>query len=377
MRNTIRLYLLRLRRNQPFTITGRLLALAGVFCIVAVIDKSLVSFLSYLIWMLVFAFGAGLYFRPQLQVRPLSQPISRCGDTVTIPIEITNTGRRMAYDLECQLTRMRRFSKMQKAVHRIDGIRPGATRILQFQIKTLRRGVFRLSDLQVDSLFPFAVFRFIKRYSVRSQTLVVAPAANPIPVDMAAEHLGEETLVNRLHTRDWHAVDEYVGTVDYRPGMSVRRWDFAAWARLGRPAVRQFSTGKREAYTIIAEATRARGSSDDPNLEAVLREVAGIIEFTTSRNLDTQLIVLPEESDDLVGWQEDFESLMTRLARVKGTTDSVDPRVVASLISSSEHIHRNCILVTQPISSLMLQLQMEEPIPESQLAVRRATLDEQ
>ena len=57
------------RRYQPFTVTGRVLLAALVFGCLAVLDSSVTAMLSCLLWMLIFAFGYGLLYRPNLAVR--------------------------------------------------------------------------------------------------------------------------------------------------------------------------------------------------------------------------------------------------------------------------------------------------------------------
>ena len=60
MRSKILQLVHRARHNQPFTITGRLLTIAFAFCFLAIIDDALAALLSYLFWLLIFAFGCGL-----------------------------------------------------------------------------------------------------------------------------------------------------------------------------------------------------------------------------------------------------------------------------------------------------------------------------
>ena len=87
----------------PFTITGRMLIVSLAFCLLALLDDSLVGLFSYLLWMLICAFACGLFFRPQLTARLLPVPLVRRGESFLAIVEVTNRGNRPAYDVACSL----------------------------------------------------------------------------------------------------------------------------------------------------------------------------------------------------------------------------------------------------------------------------------
>jgi uncharacterized protein (DUF58 family) len=75
---------------------------------------------------------------------------------------------------------------------------------------------------------------------------------------------------------------EYVGSREYQPGLAVRKWDYASWARLGQPVVREFCEPRHPSVAVMLDTFFPGGNAEDgrvvPELEAVLSLAAAIVE---------------------------------------------------------------------------------------------------
>ncbi len=144
-----------------------------------------------------------------------------------------------------------------------------------------RRGRYQLPELRAYSTFPFYLGRSGKSAKAVSP-LVVVPGFEPIsalsmpigsryqPGGIAlTSHVGESP--------------EYVGNREYVPGEPIRRLDFRAWARTGRPVVREY---QEEYYcrvalvldTFVPPGRRQSGRGFD-DLEAAISLTAAVAEF--------------------------------------------------------------------------------------------------
>lgn len=309
----------------PFTVTGRLLAVAMFFSFLALLDDSLAGLLSYLLWLLTLAFAFGLYYRPTLEVRVLPPELLTCGQKFMATIEVRNVGRRPAYDLLCNLVADASFDQFAKE-QTIPLIDVGDRVRVDFPLQANRRGVFELHALRCESLFPLAVFRFLALYRL-AQRVHVAPAFDDVTLTVDQNEHGQTRTAELVGHKHQSGVLEYVGSREYRPGMSVRRWDFASWARLGNPAVREFSEGNDSLNVLLIDTRLATSDTVDGELESVLSTTAALIDQHASDPRQQTLLILVGESISCLDGRDLSDpttELMMALAEVQGTRKPID-----------------------------------------------------
>ena len=202
------------------------------------------------------------------------------------------------------------------------------------------RGIHELPDFQVASTFPF--FLFHCRRGMATDTQI---AITPAP---ARDDDDSTTRALLAAIGDWAqqlvagAPVEYVGNREYEVGVPVRRWDFASWARLGRPIVREYQSPSIQAVTLIVDTSQhpvddrsvSRGQLKQRRLEAeawferLMSVTATAITEITSRRVQLNLclthepiVELPTRS--LAQPSEGVERMLVRLA----AATPVDPHV--------------------------------------------------
>lgn len=109
----------------------------------------------------------------------------------------------------------------------------------------------------------------------------------------------------------------YVGSLEYRAGMPVRRWDFASWARLGRPILREFNSAAKQTVTVFIDTTpvesdaavtpmsrwRRYADDEDASLERLLSIASAGLETLVGANVQVRLVV-PWQAPSVIQSQE-------------------------------------------------------------------------
>ena len=320
-------------KRNPITVTGRLLGFATLCTLFALVDATLVGLLSYLVWFLMLAFLFGLLFKPKLEIHLSRLPLVHRGQEFDVVFFVRNTGLLPAYDLRCDLggeveglENVQSFSSDAESEHGtkvVGAIEPGASANLTFKLQATRRGEVRLPDLQIASLFPLGLFRFLIHHTSNVR-VIVAPA---ISTDhgVAAEVQQNQRSAENMGPNKAFGSPEYIGSREYQPGMHVRRWDFASWARLGTPTVREFSEGANSRVAIVLDVERSTKRMLDAKLEAVLECAAGVLHRLELDGIDAQLLFPGVNSSDGKPRLDALsQSPMESLALEQGTLQPID-----------------------------------------------------
>lgn len=164
-----------------------------------------------------------------------------------------------------------------------------------------QRGWHPLPDVTVEGYFPFHLFRSVSVASP-NRRIAVAPRAVDDPADIVGRQIEQamRDLQHRLQSSAAGAGDlmNYVGSHEYRPGMPVRRWDFASWARLGKPIVREYSPPSVPTIRLLIDTADERGAGGSAGLERLLQLAATAVnilargqcrlEFATTGPIDDE-----------------------------------------------------------------------------------------
>ncbi|QDT58630.1 hypothetical protein SV7mr_11230 [Stieleria bergensis] len=171
-----------------------------------------------------------------------------------------------------------------------------------------RRGVFQLPRFRVTSSFPFFLFHLRKQYDLQTQ-IAITPA--PLQRDQRAVDDAVMEAIGSWAQRLTNGVQlEYLGSREYQDGVAVRRWDFASWARLGRPIVREFQAPSVQSVVLIVDVakhqlkpsgttvrTRRRERQEQAaTFEFLMSAAASTIDELTLRNIDLVCYCTDRES---------------------------------------------------------------------------------
>lgn len=203
-------------------------------------------FCGVLILLFVAGF-VGSLVRPNVKVSgefPLKAGVDH---PVTAQITVTNVGLLPAYDLTLGFFDLPDALRVPNGEMTIPMLRRGESVTVPITLEPLRRGLHVLPDLRAYSTFPFNIGRFGKSREFMG-ALLVMPKFHPIiEIDVP---IGNRYQPGGIAlTSNIGESPEYIGNREYVPGEPAKRLDFRAWARLGKPVVREY---QEEYYCRVA-----------------------------------------------------------------------------------------------------------------------------
>ena len=226
--------------------------------------------------------------------------------------------------------------KLKKSSARLDGnerdsgqsveqfislIRPHETRDYTTLLSIGQRGIHELPPLVAQSFFPFHLFRCSRSYEIDA-SIAITPAPLTGENESTAQRV-TGSIGTWAQKRLAGEAMEYIGSREYQVGMPVRRWDFASWARLGKPIVREFQTPSLQAIHLIVDCAVSNDDPDDSGIKAdqdfeyLLSLAATVISDLSSKSIKCELFLCSETHDlDVDGRQmgSEIEPMLIRMA---------------------------------------------------------------
>ncbi len=276
-----------------------------------------VGMLSTCLSLMIVGGIAAAVVRPRLTMDVRVEPVAMAGRPVRVVATMRNPGPRSALDL-------RLTPRIDPAVGRTgdqsftaSSVGVGQSIELSFQTAFTRRGIWTTPPVRVESYFPFRLFRTFNRVASDRSVAVTPPPADS-RVDPAAGSVARAVEQIVLRHRGGDQMN-YVGNTEYRMGMPVRRWDFASWARLGRPIVRQYSAPATASVRLIVDVTgmsgrRRRGGAEDAAVEAVLARAVMAIERLGGAGVGLEVCVATDAGEMNPAGHSDRISIATAIA---------------------------------------------------------------
>ncbi len=221
---------------------------------------------------------AGFLLRPKLDVLGTFPEKATAGQEVAAQYTLVNRGRLTAYDLGLRFFRLPRSFQSVDPEVTLGHLRPGESLSTTIRLNPIRRGLHTLFRPRAYSTFPFNFSRDGRSQAEESSVLVLPhffPIAElDIPVGSRYQPGGIALTSNIGES------PEYIGNREYVPGDSVRQIDHRSWARLAKPAVREYQEEYycRVALVLDTFVPRGRKPARDgfPDLEAAISLSASV-----------------------------------------------------------------------------------------------------
>lgn len=305
--------------------------------------------------MLIGGWGMNRIFGPKLQIG-MSLPRSAiAGQPFSLSVRLANPRYFPAMDLRLGWHRegVRDVYRAGNPKHwdasppvSVSFMRSGGDVHWQGAMRFDTRGIHPLPPFQVASTFPFHLFHSRTDLSPDAQI-----AITPAPLT------GEDDPTARVMLAaigDWAqqlvagAPVEYVGNREYQVGMSVRKWDFASWARVGRPIVREYQSPSVQSVTLIVDTSQPNDSSDasksnspsakdskeadirrEQQFERLMSAAASAVADISARRVQLRMYLTNEHSSEFsprgsaAQNAEGHEPLLVRLAAAERVDDDL------------------------------------------------------
>ncbi|MDX1928323.1 MAG: DUF58 domain-containing protein [Pirellulaceae bacterium] len=304
---------------NPTTVTGRMVGVATATALLAVVDSSLIPLLSQLIWVVIIAFLCGLLFRPKLVCRLKDLRLLVNGEVSTLELVVENTGGYPVYDVQLSFPYADYGLLIEKHTKAIGELASRGKCVVSFQVQAIARGEHSLPTLLIATSFPFGMFKFIRKQRIEG-CLTVAPSFGYDAFDESLTHTGDTSL-GALNSRRQRSL-EYLGSLVYREGLPFRRWDFAAWARLGVPSIREFNETLEPTALIVVDAFKRRGSVDK-DLEMLLSKAASAVASLDRQGVRIIIVVVGTDIEVVDGSNSSaqLDLLLRCMAKIAGTAE--------------------------------------------------------
>lgn len=213
------------------------------------------------------------------------------------------------------------------------------------------RGIHTIPPFQVATTFPFHLFHCRRDLPTDAQ-IAITPRPLLVEEDPTARMM-LSVIGDWTHHLVAGAPVEYVGNREYQVGMPVRKWDFASWARLGRPIVREYQSPSIQSVILLVDTSLPEDGSasisakkqqklDDALFERLMSVAASAVTEICSRRVQLALYLTSEPSGDFsprsgsVAGVDGPEPLLIRLAYAERVGSAVSLQRIENVIEVSQ-----------------------------------------
>ncbi len=334
------------------TPAGRMLVSAVLLSALGTIsvDAPIYQVFCVLLGLLMVCEPIGILFRPQIDLHGRLPSQARVDEPFTGEVVMVNKSWKPAFDLMAGLFGLPQSVELLSGDRYVSSLGRGEAATLPVTLVAHRRGVYRLPPLHVHSTFPFNLMRF-GGCKLPPQSVTVVPAYHSLenidfPLSQRYQPGGVLVAANVGDSM------EYIGNREYTPGEPARRLDFRAWARLGRPVVREYQEEYSCRVAVILDTfvpgRRWFGSSESASLEAAVSLTAATAEALSTGDLLIDFFAAGPHLHVFrsTGHQSSFDSVLDILASVSPSRSDpfaqVSPAVAEELQQISTAV---CILL--------------------------------
>jgi uncharacterized protein (DUF58 family) len=208
-------------------------------------------------------------------------------------------------------------------------------------LKPLRRGLQLLPDLSATTRFPLHLVRRAERYRLSRRPLILPFYHDLDSLDLA-EKMPQVSRGTSLALQTVGLTGEYVGSREYQPGVPVRKWDYASWARLAQPVVREFSEPRHPSATLILDTSVPTdgwdGSQPISVMEAIISLGASVAVALIEQGNRVELLAVGDELQLCDGHYtgEDPLAILEKLALAQPTESAAIPELTDRLERTPE-----------------------------------------
>ncbi|MHC4871320.1 MAG: DUF58 domain-containing protein [Planctomycetota bacterium] len=250
--------------NMRFTEAGQRLiivtTIAGAVAAVFGINIPVYYYAILLFSMFLSARLIGFIFRPRVLIeRELPERVST-GAEITVSADVINKGIFPVFDLAVSENHPPEGIELSTDRIYVDCIQSGDKSRVEYSITAQQRGIYDFRGPIALSFYPYGLFTTVKRVESPHRMLVY-PAFNSISaidVPVGRKHQpGGLQMVS--HTGD---SEEFLGNREYVTGDRQRDIDQKAWARVGKPIIREFQQEYLCRIALIVDTFIPSGAID-------------------------------------------------------------------------------------------------------------------
>jgi uncharacterized protein (DUF58 family) len=290
----------------------------------------------------VMAFVLGWLLRPKVQVHADCPARASVGQPLALRCTLHNPRRRPQFSLGAGLFFLPlEFERGENPVP-VEVIGPGESAQCSVSLRPLRRGHYKMPGVMAYSSFPLNLYRTPAGCS-EAWPLLVLPGFHPlyqIEVPLGTRYQpGGIALTSNIGESP-----EYIGNREYVAGDSIRHIDFRAWARLSRPAVREYQEEYYCRIALVLDTFTGKATppspSGFPDFEAAVSITAAVADALSRGEYLIDLFAAGPELHIFRAGRHTahFDNVLEILAGVGHTVENPFARLAPALVDELHNI---------------------------------------
>ncbi|HSS27490.1 MAG TPA: DUF58 domain-containing protein [Usitatibacter sp.] len=248
--------------------------------------------------------------------------------------------RLVGYPRWVSLMRMRLGARPPEA--RVETVAPGETISLALECVPLRRGVLRFDAVSLGRVEPLGLMRALRRVAL-PETLLVMPRTYPAATLTlpGARRLQPGGVAFAGRVGD---AEEFMSLRDYRPGDTPRRIHWKAWARSGRPVVKEYQDEFFVRHALLLDTF---SPPDAAAFEAAVSLAASLVMNPGSKDSLLDLMFVEQRAYTLTRGRGVGEAteLLRVLASVTPSRGKFEELAEAALLGATRMSGALCVLL--------------------------------
>lgn len=197
---------------------------------------------------------------------------------------------------------------------------PDESKEVSMTLFPLRRGLIRLNDMRAVLPDPFGLFQRRSAILNEESEVLIIPKRYRLP-NVVLDGESELKTSGEAASTVRGEGDEFLGLREYRSGDSLRRIHWKAWARTGRPIVKQFEDNRFPRYGLVLDTSLKESGKD--HLEEAISVAASFVSTLDQQDCLLDMMFVRGESQVFMSerGEAQTERLMEVLAEVQGSEE--------------------------------------------------------
>jgi uncharacterized protein (DUF58 family) len=286
--------------NVRFTPGGKVISLLVLYSIPAILsfDDAMPFVGLCAVTVLLLTWLLGRVFRPRIDPELRTPDFATVDQAFIATVQVHNPSKQAALDLVVRVADRNPDWIIDQDMVPFS-LAPQETASQRVAITSRQRGLVTIPRADMLTVFPM---NLIRRHVAKLDSTEVTVLPKVLPLEIGAEDGMAELLgiEQRLLATAGMGFD-YIGSREYREG-PVRRWDYASWARLGQPVVREFSeeADRQVAILIDTRTQRTWGAAARTAFENFISCAFSVIEHLLSEEIEIAVCIVGDAvSSDL------------------------------------------------------------------------------
>ena len=335
--------------DRRFTTGGKVVLGASLFFMAGSshLDSPVYLLLAATLTLLFIALVLSVYYRPELACEFRVPFFAVVNENTSFDLTVANRGSKSAHDLEFYLHNYGHSltsSVLESSPACLKLLPPDKKACVTIEMKPTERGVYGIPEVFCKTAFPFYLIHSKTSFANAGKVAVV-PEFQSLKTrdlfnDLSSSFFGEQNRSRSLRDQ------EFVGSREYVPGISNRRWDYSAWARLNIPHVRQYEDeGHKHAVVVFDTAQRIPNTEE---FESAISMVLSVVDCLHQNRISIEGFVVDDCCTDFANmsvvnqWHETCFQMATVKPRVRSSsTELMIPNTWKDHIAIVVAIYKN------------------------------------